>query len=55
MLPDTFRVSVNTTDSAAINELFTSSSISVERTVTPGLFDSVLSDAIIEGRKKRSE
>ena len=55
MLPDTFRVSVNSPDSAAINELFTSSSISVERTVTPGLFDSVLSDAIVEGRKKRSE
>lgn len=55
MLPDTFRVSVNTPDSVAINELFTSSSISVERTVTPGLFDSVLSDAIIEGRKRRSE
>jgi len=50
MMPVSFRTSANYSDPVAINNLYSSGSIQVNRTFKPGLADSTLYDSLIEGR-----
>lgn len=53
MMPVSFRTSANYSDPVAINNLYSSGSIQVNRTFKPGLVDSILYDSLIEGRYRR--
>jgi hypothetical protein len=53
MLPTTFKYDNSRVDSVAAQELYQSGSITVNRSITHGLFDSALSDSIIEGKFRR--
>jgi hypothetical protein len=53
MLPSSFKTTSNSSQTETITELYQSGSITVNRVFTSGLFDSVLEDSILEGRKRR--
>lgn len=52
MLPVDLRTSINANNSVFINELYSSGSIRVARSIRPGMFDDVLRDCIADGRKR---
>jgi hypothetical protein len=55
MLPSKFKINNSSSDPVSAQELFQSGSITVNRSITHGLFDTALSDAIIEGKLKRGQ
>jgi hypothetical protein len=52
MLPTSLRTSYNSSQAVYVNELYASGSIQVTRTLSPGMFDSVLEDAILDGKRR---
>jgi len=52
MMPNSFMTNSNSSDVPSVLELYSSGSISVSRTVTPGLFDSVFNDSSIESSRR---
>ena len=55
MLPANLRTSYNSSQAIYVNELYTSGSIQVTRTLSPGMFDSVLEDALLDGRRRSGQ
>jgi len=55
MLPTSLRSSYNSSQAVYVNELYTSGSIQVTRTLSPGMFDSVLEDALLDGRRRSGQ
>lgn len=55
MLPSGYKLTSNSSDPSSVTEMYQSGSIVVNRVFTPGLYDSVINDSIIEGRKRRGQ
>lgn len=55
MLPVSLRTSYNSSQAIYVNELYSSGSIQVTRTISPGMFDAVLENALLDGKRRSGQ
>ena len=52
MMPTSYKISNGSSTASAVNLLFKSGSIEITRSITPGLVDTILEDAILESNSR---